>query len=353
MAFGSFDDLERSHGQPTDPVHPGGLPRSDQSNLHRNLVLEPALPLPLDPGRTPSGSGSTWDALVEVTFELDRAASKPAGSIVSTGLNARPVSDLIQWLDEVPNRPRWAAAGAEAGAGSRRGASWRDPRILVGSADLDTAASTNWLIAGSEQLKFVSYEPAFAIDVAWTLLNGIHMRRRTSGYPTYLRLSTRPVNQLLAAVPADPAAREQRRRQVIAGVYSLRRAERPMVTLVGMGTTLTETLTAAERLAHIGVQSDVVSVTSVERLFAAVQARRGSSAAPLGILDEVFPACRAAPMVILLDGHPQRLAFLATVNNVPGLSLGTGSRAGRAGTAVHGHKADVGDVVRAALDLIG
>ena len=45
-----------------------------------------------------------------------------------------------------------------------------------------------------------------------------------AGRSAYLRLSTRPVDQALAAVPADPAARERRRRQVVAGAYPLRAA---------------------------------------------------------------------------------------------------------------------------------
>jgi len=35
-------------------------------------------------------------------------------------------------------------------------------------------------------------------------------------------------------VPVDPAARERRRRQVVAGGYALRRMPRPDVTLVGL-----------------------------------------------------------------------------------------------------------------------
>ena len=42
----------------------------------------------------------------------------------------------------------------------------------------------------------------------------------------------RPVDQSLAAVPADPAARERRRKQVVAGAYPIRRApEQPAVTI--------------------------------------------------------------------------------------------------------------------------
>ncbi len=69
---------------------------------------------------------------------------------------------------------------------------------------------------------------------------------RPDGRSSYLRLSTRPVDQALAAVPADPAARERRRRQVVAGAYTLRHNPDPAVTLVGMGAMITETLVAAK-----------------------------------------------------------------------------------------------------------
>jgi pyruvate dehydrogenase E1 component len=72
---------------------------------------------------------------------------------------------------------------------------------------------------GIEQPGCLSYEPAFALDVEWTLLASLARLGRPDGGSAYLRLSTRPVDQTLAAVPADPAARERRRRQVVAGAY--------------------------------------------------------------------------------------------------------------------------------------
>ena len=72
---------------------------------------------------------------------------------------------------------------------------------------------------------------------------------RPGGSSAHLRLCTRPVDQTLAAVPADPAARERRRRQVVAGAYPLRRGPRPAVTLAAMGAVVPETLAAADRLA--------------------------------------------------------------------------------------------------------
>ncbi|WP_193045624.1 transketolase-like TK C-terminal-containing protein [Mycolicibacterium baixiangningiae] len=207
---------------------------------------------------------------------------------------------------------------------------------------------------GLEQPGCVSYEPAFAVDVEWTLMSCIGQLGRPDGKSSYLRLSTRPVDQTLAAVPEDPAARERRRHQVVAGAYTLRRAEVPAITLVGMGAVMVEVLLAAERLNAQGVGVDVVCVTSPGLLFEAMQARRGLADGPSWILDQVLPAHRAAPMVTVLDGHPHTLAFLTGINNVPGAALGV-SRFGQVGTlddVYRYHGIDTESIVRAALDLV-
>jgi len=208
---------------------------------------------------------------------------------------------------------------------------------------------------GLEQPGCVSYEPAFAIDTEWTLLDSIGRLGRPDGSSSYLRLSTRPVDQTLAAVPADPAARERRRRQVVAGAYTLRHVEKPVVTLVGMGAMISETLTAADRLTDQGIAADVVCVTSPGLLFEAMQSRRGLADGPSWILDQVFPAARSAPMVTVLDGHPHTLAFLTGINSVRGAALGV-SKFGQVGTLddlYRYHGIDTDAIVRAALDLVG
>ncbi|AUN41822.1 transketolase-like TK C-terminal-containing protein [Tsukamurella tyrosinosolvens] len=208
---------------------------------------------------------------------------------------------------------------------------------------------------GLEQPGCISYEPAFAVDVEWTLLASMSRLGRPDGTSSYLRLSTRPVDQNLAEVPSDPAARDRRRSHVVAGAYTLRRVVAPDVTLVGMGALMTETLAAADRLSDQGIAAEVVCVTSPGLLFDAQQARRGRMDAPSWILDQVFPAHRAAPMVTVLDGHPHTLAFLTGINNVRGIALGV-HRYGQAGSldAVYKyHDIDTGSIVRAALDLAG
>ncbi len=94
-------------------------------------------------------------------------------------------------------------------------------------------------------------------------------------------------------------------------------------------------------------------MTSPGLLFDALQARRGLSESPSWILDQVFPAERAAPMVTVLDGHPHTLAFLTGINNVAGAALGV-SRFGQVGSlddVYRYHGIDTDSIVSAALDL--
>ncbi|HET9079353.1 MAG TPA: pyruvate dehydrogenase [Trebonia sp.] len=206
---------------------------------------------------------------------------------------------------------------------------------------------------GIEQPGCVTYEPAFAIEVEWTLLACLAQLGKPDGTSAYLRLSTRPVDQGLAAVPADPAAREARRRQAVAGAYRLRRTEHPRVTIAAMGAVVPEALAAAGRLDAAGTPADVVCVTSPGLLFRALLARQGRADAPSWILDQVFPASRATPLVTVLDGHPHTLAFLATVNQVPGITLGV-TRFGQSGSiqdVYRYHGIDTDSIVAAGAEL--
>jgi len=207
---------------------------------------------------------------------------------------------------------------------------------------------------GLEQPGCICYEPAFAIDVEWTLLASLAKLGKPEGSSAYLRVSTRPVDQSLAAVPTDPAARERRRRQVVAGAYFMRRPNNAVVTLVGMGAMMVETLAAADRLEKVGLPADVICVTSPGLLFDAIQARSGRLDADTWILDQAFPATRATPMVTVLDGHPHTLAFLAGINRVPSIALGV-TRFGQVGSlqdVYKYHGIDTDAIVRAALDVI-
>ena len=208
---------------------------------------------------------------------------------------------------------------------------------------------------GLEQPGCVCWEPAFGQDFEWALLHAFSQLGRPGGTSAYFRLSTRPIDQALAAVPEDPAGRAARRAAVLSGGYRLREAPGHVdVTLVGVGAVVPEAIAAAEELASGGVTADVVCLTSPALVFRALQARQGLLKADYGVLDELFPVARAAPIVTVLDGHPHTLAFLGAIRAVPIASLGV-SDFGQSGDVQDLYEyfgIDVDTIVGAALDLI-
>ena len=163
-------------------------------------------------------------------------------------------------------------------------------------------------LIGIGQPECVYYEPAFAADLEWILLDALSRLGVPGGSSTLLRLSTRPVDQALTAPPDDPAGRDQpgrdsagrdqRRRDCLAGGYRLVAPDRPAVRLAGAGAVLPEVLAAADRLAaEHGAGAEVICVTSPDLLFRDRRHR-----------DRLFTP--ALPLVTVLDGHPLALAFL-------------------------------------------
>lgn len=208
---------------------------------------------------------------------------------------------------------------------------------------------------GLEQPRCVAWEPAFGQDLEWTLLHALSQLGREGGTSAYFRLSTRPIDQALAAVPVDPASRERRREQAIAGGYLLRSAPgAPAATIVGTGVTMPEALRAADELAAEGIEADVVCLTSADLVFRALQARKGLDSAGEAILDVLLPAERAAPIVTVQDGHPHTLSFLAGVHGAPIACLGV-QDFGQSGDVEDLYRhfgIDVDTIVGAAVDLL-
>jgi pyruvate dehydrogenase E1 component len=208
---------------------------------------------------------------------------------------------------------------------------------------------------GIEQPECIAWEPAFGQDLEWTLLHALGQLGRPGGTSSYFRLTTRPIDQGLAGVPTDAAARERRRRQAVAGGYRLREATRdPAVTLVGVGAVLPETIAAAAELEGDGIGADVVCLTSPDLVFRAFQARRGLGPGNDAILDELLPADRSRPLVTVLDGHPHTLAFLAGVNGTPVACLGasTFGQSGEVEDLYRHFGIDAETIAGAAVDLL-
>jgi pyruvate dehydrogenase E1 component len=208
---------------------------------------------------------------------------------------------------------------------------------------------------GLEQPRCVAWEPAFGQDLEWTLLHALSQLGQEGGTSAYFRLTTRPVDQGLAATPTDPADREARRQQVLAGGYAIRRSlAAPLITLVGVGALMPQVLEAADQLDGAGIPCDVLCLTSADLIFRALQARQGLGDADQRVLDDLFPRGRAAPLVTVLDGHPHTLSFLSAIRCVPIASLGV-SDFGQSGDIEDLYKhfgIDTDTIVGAAVDLL-
>lgn len=208
---------------------------------------------------------------------------------------------------------------------------------------------------GLAQPRCVAWEPAFAQDLEWTLLHALSQLGRADGTSAYFRLTTRPIDQTLADVPSDPAAREDRRRQSLAGGYRLRAADRvPDVTLAGVGAIMPEVIAAGDELASAGVACDILCLTSADLVFRALRASQGLRPGDASILGALFPTERTAPIVTVIDGHPYTLSFLSAIGGAPIACLGVDDF-GQSGDVEDLYRyfgIDTDTIVGAAIDLL-
>jgi pyruvate dehydrogenase E1 component len=172
------------------------------------------------------------------------------------------------------------------------------------------------------------YEPAFAREVEWTLLEALRLCcDRENGLATYLRLSTKPIDQELFEPALARLGEEQLREHVLAGGYRLvdwrDRDDLDPSTLVHIaasGAVLPEAIEAAGRLAAEGIAANVLNLTSYGRLYDELATARrealraGRGAGEPGHLGRLIPPDeRKAPIVTVLDGSSHALSFLGAV----------------------------------------
>ncbi len=401
-----------------DPDSPEArLCRGAAERLERPAVdLRRAPAVPADLGRTHVGKESTQQAFGRFFVDLAHEAPEVAAHVVTVSPDVASSTNLGGWInrvgvwqlgeridwfaDDTDTLVRWResehgqhielgiAEGNLVGLLGELGLTWSrdgqallpigtlyDPfvnralepwsfgmyagaqSILIGTPSGVTLApeggahqSITTPSVGLEQPRCIAWEPAFGKDLEWTLLHALSLLGRPGGSSSYFRLSTRPIDQALADEPD-----EARRKLALAGGYLLRRAAQPpQVTLVGMGAIMPEVIAATNELAAAGVACDLVCLTSADLVFRALQARQGLAEGDDAILDELFPADRAAPIVSVLDGHPHTLSFLSAIRETPIASLGVDDF-GQSGDVPDLYRAfgiDTDTIVGAASDLV-
>ena len=196
------------------------------------------------------------------------------------------------------------------------------------------------------------FEPAFAHEVEWLLLDGLARIAEGRGDSVYLRLSTRAVDQRLAPSPS-----EEYREHVLRGAYRLvdgrERAdwdpEANAVHLFVAGVLVAEAVEASRQLEARGVFASVFVVTSPDRLY------RGTREIRPWLLELVTPEEEDVPVVSVLDGHSHGLSFIGSALGVPQVALGVddfGQSGARAELYRH-YGIDADAIMRAALTLVG
>jgi pyruvate dehydrogenase E1 component len=198
----------------------------------------------------------------------------------------------------------------------------------------------------------VYYDPAFAHEVEWILMDALARILDGTGESLYLRLSTRPVDQGLAPVPG-----EAYRSQVLSGGYRLLDGrsqpgwdpEESAVSIFACGVMVPESVEASRALRAEGIHASVFVVTSPDRLY------RGLRQPPRPLETLVSADEEGVPVVSVLDGHSHALAFIGSALGVPQLPLGVdsfGQSGARPDLYAH-YGIDAAAIARAARSLLG
>ncbi|WP_127903722.1 transketolase-like TK C-terminal-containing protein [Solirhodobacter olei] len=229
------------------------------------------------------------------------------------------------------------------GADQLNYACYQDARfILIGTPSGVTLApeggahqSIGTPLVGMAQDGLAAFEPAFIDELAEILRFAFDYIQRDGSDPArpgwlrdnqggsvYLRLSTRPVEQMQREMTAELAA------GIVDGGYWLRRpGPNAECVIAYSGAVAPEAIAACGFLAEDRRDVGLLAVTSADRLHAgwsAAQAARsgagGAEAAHVETLLDAVP--RDCPLITVQDGHPAALAWLGAVRGHRTRALG-------------------------------
>lgn len=187
------------------------------------------------------------------------------------------------------------------------------------------------------------FEPCFGQELEWILLAALE-QLRVRGRSTYIRLTSKRVDQSLLTVPTDINARDKMRRQVLDGAYTLiDRSREPdyrpgenVVHLMSSGAMIPEVIKASKELLQEGVLTNVVNITGAGPLYRRYQQwvdQAMNCGAPVEkFMSDVIPLddCHA-PVVTVVDGHSHSLAWIGSALKTATLPLGV-TEFGQSGT---------------------
>ena len=181
-------------------------------------------------------------------------------------------------------------------------------------------------LIGMGQPGLTMFEPAYVDELVAIMRWSFDHMQQPDGGSVYLRLSTRPIEQLPRTIDTDA---------VIAGAYWLRPpGEGCEVAIIASGALAPEAIEAVQRLGERHSRVGLMMITSPDRLHADWLADPGNSH-----IDRLFaPLARDAALVTVVDGHPATLSWLAGVR---------GQRITPLGISEFGQSGDIPDLYAA------
>ena len=199
---------------------------------------------------------------------------------------------------------------------------------------------------GIEVPNLMAVEPCFAQEMEWMFLEALHnCCDQENGRTTYLRLSTKPIDQSLLEPALNRLGEQELRRQVLSGGYRLVdwREVGPagqddyLVHIATSGAMIPEAIEAAHLLREEGIPVNVLNLTSPRSIFAKWRGQvsvQGSNLPdsqndPFAYL--IPPAESRAPIVTVMDGASHTLSWLGGVNGSLVIPLGV-DQFGQSGT---------------------
>ena len=216
------------------------------------------------------------------------------------------------------------------------------------------------------ELPGVSFcEPTYGVALDWMLCNAMAgVVDREGGESSYLRLTTRPIDQAPFQAAVDRRGAEAVRADVLAGAHLLVESstDGPAVNLCASGAVMPEVLAAAATLEAEGVAANVIDITSLDRLYRqwaelTRSAIRGASVPDLEQLHlaSVIPARhRTAPIVTVHDAASHAMAWLGSVFGSRTVSVGVDSfgQAGSVRDLYQHFSLDPASITNAAFGLV-
>ncbi len=222
------------------------------------------------------------------------------------------------------------------------------------------------------------YEPCFALELEWALLEALHQcTDRAHGRSSLLRLSTKPIDQALMQPALQRQGQTELRIQALAGGYVLKYEVEDMrdevsgaqdeklhtsyftphtshLHLVTTGAMVPEALQAAAYLEREGVEVRVIHLTNPRRVFDDWQAARARGDERHHLATLIPPPLRNAPVLTVHDAASHALAWIGSVFGQTTHALGV-NKFGQSGSRADVYRychIDVESIIAAGFALL-